>query len=371
MKFVLSLLFSYIFLLPIHNVSADSMDTKGSILVTGGAGYIAAPTILLLTQHNYHVVVLDHKPQAEFQLPQLLENKTVSYVQADCANVDVLHTICTAYPVVGCIHFAAFAEVGESVEKPAMYYTNNVCKTITLLDTLLKHNVKRCIFSSSCSVYGKPQWSPLTEDHARNPLSPYGRSKMMVDMILEDYERAYGLQYASLRYFNAAGALPELGLGERHEPESHIIPRALHAAYTGAPFSVYGTDYETDDGTCVRDYLHIADLATAHCAALEYLLSHGDSIVCNLGTGTGHSVKEVLETIEKVTGFTVQRTVVKRRPGDAAVLVALPRNAFEKLGWKPHHSNLETIIADAHAFHYPRYLSLHPSTPLRVSEIKC
>lgn len=336
---------------------ATAMNNRPSILVTGGAGYIAAPTIALLTQKNYHVVVIDTKQVSEFQMPQLLEQQHVSYVQADYADVAALTALCEQHNVIACIHFAAFAEVGESVEKPAKYYDNNVSKTIRLLDTLRAYQVNKVIFSSSCSVYGMPQWMPLTEEHSRNPLSPYGRSKMIVEMILEDYSRAYHLNYVSLRYFNAAGALPELGLGERHEPESHLIPRALQAAYTGSPFGVFGNDYATEDGTCVRDYLHIADLATAHVAALEYLMHNKPSIICNLGTGNGYSVEDILQAIEQATGFTIQRVYQKRRIGDAPKLVANPQAALENLGWKAEHSDLKTIIADAHAFHYPLYRS--------------
>lgn len=350
--FSLSLLFSHTIF---SHTGATHMNHRQSILVTGGAGYIAAPTIALLTQKKYHVVVLDIKHLSEFQMSQLIEQKRVTYVQADYADVAALTEICEQNDIIATIHFAAFAEVGESVEKPAKYYDNNVNKTLRLLDTLRAHQVNKIIFSSSCSVYGIPQWMPLTEEHSRNPLSPYGRSKMIVEMILEDYARAYHLQYVSLRYFNAAGAVPALGLGERHEPESHVIPRALHAAYTGEPFGIFGNDYATEDGTCIRDYLHIADLATAHVAALEYLIENKPSIVCNLGTGNGYSVQQILETIEEVTGFTIQRSYQKRRIGDAAQLVANPQAALEKLGWKAEHSDLKTIIADAHAFHYPLY----------------
>lgn len=276
-------------------------------------------------------------------------------MQADYADAAVLTSLCKNYQIIACMHFAALTEVGESVIAPDRYYENNVGKTIQLLNILLAAGVKRFIFSSSCSVYGPPQWSSLAENHPRNPISPYAKSKMMTEMMLEDYARAYDLQYACLRYFNAAGALPEFNCGERHEPESHIIPRALHAAYSGAPFTVFGTDYATADGTCIRDYLHIADLASAHYAALHYLLHNTTSITCNLGTGVGYSVQQILAMIEQVAGFSVKRIFADRRLGDADVLIADSREAHKQLGWQPHYSSLENIISTAHQFHYPAY----------------
>lgn len=323
-----------------------------TILVTGGAGYISAPCILTLAQNQYHIIVLDHKPAIEFPLFHLIAGKQVTYIQADYADVAVLKSLCVQYHIIACIHFAAYIEVGESVKMPHQYYENNVSKTITLLNILLEKGIKKFIFSSSCAVYGTPQWLPLTEQHPRHPLSPYGRNKMMIEMILEDYAQAYDFRYACLRYFNAAGALPKFYLGERHDPEMHLIPRALHAVYTKTPFTVFGNDYQTPDGTCVRDYLHIADLASAHYAALAYLLQHSRSLTCNLGTGIGYSVKQILATIEQVTGYAIQHTYVPRRAGDADILIADPRLAREILGWYPQYSDLENIIKTAHEFHF-------------------
>lgn len=328
-----------------------SLQNSHTILVTGGAGYIATPTVFLLTQKGYHVVIIDHKPQNACALSSLIEQGQITYVPSDYADIANLRLICAQYSVLACMHFAAYIEVGESVKQPRAYYQNNVIKAITCIETLLDAGVSNFIFSSSCAVYGIPQVLPLTEDHPRAPISPYGRNKLMIEMVLEDYARAYGLHYAILRYFNACGALPEHNIGERHEPETHLIPRALQSAYTSQPFTIFGNSYPTPDGTCIRDYLHIADLADAHYKALEYLVANKTSLTANLGTGVGYSVQEILTSIEQITGYAIKRVISEKREGDPALLVADPTHAQSALAWKPQHSKLENIIRSAHLFH--------------------
>lgn len=321
-----------------------------AVLVTGGAGYIGSTIALLLAQKGYFVVVVDHKNPATCLLGMTLTADQFVYVQADIAQRAIIQTVCATYAIVACIHCAAFIEVGESVKQPQAYYNNNVIKSIQLIDALRAAHVTKIIFSSSCAVYGKPKYLPLDEQHPKEPVSPYGCTKLFVETVLQDYAQAYGVQYGILRYFNAAGALPNYWLGERHTPESHLIPLALQAAYTQQPFTVFGSDYPTSDGTCVRDYIHVADLACAHMKTLEYLLQTEQSIICNLGTGTGYSVLQVLQTIETVTGSTIKKVFIPRRPGDPDTLVATANHAMKMLEWKPH-STLAEIIASAHQFY--------------------
>lgn len=320
-----------------------------TILVTGGAGYIAAPSVLLLLQNNYQVVVVDKKPEKLFALRAFFGTEQLVYIQADYANTEMIKDVCTSHNVVACMHFAAYIEVGESVTDPRRYYENNVTKTITLINTLLAAGVKRFIFSSSCAVFGIPQELPLVETHTRNPISPYGNTKYIIELVLEDYARAYGLQYGILRYFNAAGGVPEYNLYERHEPETHLIPKLIMAALQGAPCTIFGNDYPTPDGTCVRDYVHIKDLAHAHYKTLTYLLTHTDSVACNLGTGTGYSVAEIIKTIETVTGKKLACAVMPRRAGDPEILVADPQKAFALLQWRPQFSTLSHIVETAYS----------------------
>lgn len=317
---------------------------KQAILVTGGAGYIGSHTALYLMQCGYQVIVLDHAQ------PKFINNQIVYYT-ADFADRKVLHEIFSTYTIHAVMHCAAFIEVGESVKAPYKYYDNNVVKTMRLLEVMLDHDIKKFIFSSSCAIYGMPQFLPLTEEHPKNPISPYGKNKYMVEMILEDFAHAYGMHYVALRYFNAAGAMLEYGLGELHEPESHIIPLALRAAYAGTPFTVFGSNYPTPDGTCIRDYLHVWDLARAHHAALEYLNQGGASVACNLGTATGFSVYNILQSIENITQLPLLKVIAEPRLGDPSVLIADASKAHQKLDWKPQNSSLDTIITSAHEFY--------------------
>ncbi len=316
---------------------------KPAILITGGAGYIGSHTAYTLIELGYPVVVIDL---------DIDKNKVpgVIYIKGDCGDKFLLEKIFTQYFIDAVMHFAAFIEVGESVKNPLKFYENNVTKPVVLLQTMCAHGVKKFIFSSSCAVYGVPEVLPLTEEHGKKPISPYGKTKLMVEMVLEDLSRSHGLQYVALRYFNAAGALPEHNLGERHNPESHIIPLLLRAAQSGKPFNVFGTDYPTPDGTCIRDYLHVLDIADAHVRALDYLSAGGKSDYFNLGTGNGFSVKEMIAVVEKVSGKKVHAVYGQRRAGDPAVLVAGPKKAQELLGWKQQHSDLEGMVKAAYAF---------------------
>lgn len=320
-----------------------------NILITGGAGYIGSAVTTALIQKNYHVIIIDKKQRPIFFNQEIYKN--LIYFQADFADQEIVEKIFTTYTISAVIHLAAYIEVGESVKNPKKYYDNNVIKTIGLLDCMVKYNIFNIIFSSSCAVYGLPNYLPLTEAHSKNPISPYGKTKLIVELALEDYARAYGLRFVNLRYFNAAGAWPEFNLGEQHEPESHVIPLLLQAAYTGQKFTIFGTDYETPDGTCMRDYLHIRDIALAHIQALDYLASQLDNIAVNLGTGTGYSVKQLIIHTEQITQQTINLQYAQRRAGDPHILLADPTLAYTLLHWKAKYSDLENIIKTAHDFH--------------------
>lgn len=316
-----------------------------TILITGGAGYIGSHVAYLFAQQGYAVILLDN-----FIHNQHCNPPWATIIKADYADTAVLEQIFLHNTIKAVVHCAALIEVGESVNNPGAYYETNVAKTITLLKTMVKHGVKKCIFSSSCAVYGVPEYVPLTEEHPKKPISPYGTTKLMVETILHDFQKAYGLEFVSLRYFNAAGALPEEGLGEQHVPESHLIPRALQAALEQTPFHVYGDDYATKDGTAVRDFVHVLDIAHAHRLALIHLDKGNPSDSFNLGTGTGFSIKEIIETVQKVCHASIKTFFEKRRSGDPALLIADPMRAETILGWKPLYSNLEYIIQSAYAF---------------------
>jgi len=246
------------------------------------------------------------------------------------------------------MHFASSIMVGESVEKPSMYYRNNVTNTQNLLDAMIKHGVKQFIFSSTAAIFGEPEYTPIDEKHPKAPINPYGRSKWMVEQILEDYDRAYGLKSICLRYFNAAGADPEGELGERHDPETHLIPLVLQAASGQRDaITVFGRDYDTEDGTCMRDYIHVADLCQAHWLAIESLQNHGESQRFNLGNGNGFSVQQVIDVCREVTGKDITVIEGERREGDPAVLVADSSRARSELGWQPQFADLDSIVAHA------------------------
>jgi UDP-glucose 4-epimerase len=315
------------------------------LLVVGGAGYIGSHTAYLLAQQGYQVIILD-----SFMHNQSFNSSWATIIKNDFADTKILNEIFATYSIDAVLHFAACIEVGDSVKNPLKFYENNVSKTITLLNAMQAHNINKLIFSSSCAVYGIPQQLPLTEDHPKNPLSPYGKTKLMIESILEDVSDAYDFNYVSLRYFNAAGALPEEQLGEQHKPETHIIPLLLQAALNKLPFNIFGDDYDTKDGTAVRDYLHVLDIAYAHSAALNHLNKNNPSDCFNLGTGSGISVREMIEAIQKVCRQSIKTHWQKRRPGDPPILVADPCKAQTILNWYPKYSDLEFILRSALAF---------------------
>lgn len=318
------------------------------ILVVGGAGYIGSYMCKYLFQNGYEILVFDNLISGH--------REAVKYghlIKGDLADEKSLDNVFENYNIEVVMHFAAFAYVGESVKNPGKYYRNNVINTITLLDTMLKHNVKNFIFSSTCATFGEQNHTAISETHIQSPINPYGRSKLMVEKILQDYNNAYQLNYSILRYFNAAGADPDGELGEDHEPETHLIPLLMQTALGKIDvINVFGDDFKTRDGTCVRDYIHIADLAQAHFLSLEKMLSEQANQIYNLGNGTGHTVKEVIEVARKVTGRKIPANITARRAGDPAVLIGSSEKALKELGWKPKFNELTTIIDTAWKWHY-------------------
>lgn len=319
----------------------------GKILVTGGAGYIGSHAVKALLQEGLEPLVLDDLSEGHREaVPD------VEFVEGDCRDREVLDRILSGGAVTAALHFAARCYVGESVDAPRRYYSRNLTGALTLLDALVDHDVGHVIFSSSCAVYGDPGRDDLEEERSRNPVSPYGRTKAAVEWALEDYAAAYGLSHVALRYFNAAGADPDGDLGEDHEPESHLVPLVIREALRGeGRLVVFGDDYPTPDGTCVRDYVHVADLAAAHVSALSHLVSGGDSARVNLGTGRGYSVLDVVTAVRERAGRDIEFRMAGRRPGDPARLVARPGRAGELLGWMPVQSDLETIVDTAYRWH--------------------
>ncbi|MEZ5426880.1 MAG: UDP-glucose 4-epimerase GalE [Pyrinomonadaceae bacterium] len=316
-----------------------------AILVTGGAGYIGSVTVELLEARGETAIVLDNLIYGH---RAAVDPETAFYL-GDIGNRELVRKIVREHEIDACIHFAAFAYVGESVTKPSIYFQNNVAQGISLLDALTETDVKKIVFSSTCATYGEPQKIPIDETHPQNPTNPYGWSKFMMERILESYDRAYDLKFVALRYFNAAGATEKCG--EHHDPETHLIPNVLLAADGQLPFvSVYGGDYPTPDGTCIRDYIHVADLGDAHLRALDHLRSGGDSTHINLGNGLGFSVLEVIETARRVTGREIEAKIEAKRPGDPSRLIADAGKAAEILGWEPKLAELEKIIGSAWAW---------------------
>ncbi|MDR0780160.1 MAG: UDP-glucose 4-epimerase GalE [Pseudomonadales bacterium] len=316
------------------------------VLVTGGAGYIGSHTAKLLKASGLTPVVYDNLATGHRS-----SVRWGPFVQGDILDTERLVATLTEYAINAVIHFAACAYVGESMENPAKYYRNNVAGTLSLLDACRQAETGTIIFSSSCATYGVPEHLPISETTPQRPINPYGQTKLIAEHMLRDYAAAYGLRYVALRYFNAAGCDPEGDLGEWHDPETHLIPLALQAASGQGPrLSVFGTDYDTADGTCVRDYIHVSDLAQAHRLALRYLDGGGASLAVNLSTGQPASIRELLAAIARVTQREVPVTWSRRRPGDPPVLYAVPTLAREKLGFVPQYSDLDTIIRTAAPF---------------------
>lgn len=322
--------------------------TGENILVVGGAGYIGSHMVLDLLQAGHKVVVLDNLCRGH---RDLLVGGT--FVEGDLGDARLLNSIFNQHRIAAVMHFAAFSLVGESVINPLDYYKNNVAKTVELLAAMERHNVRNFIFSSTAAVYGEPRsMEPLHEDSPCQPTNPYGATKLAVERMLSDNAATGDFRYVSLRYFNAAGADPTSRVGERHNPETHLIPLVLKVA-TGErrDIQIFGTDYSTRDGTCMRDYVHVCDLTQAHLLALEHLLGGGDSAVYNLGNNKGYSVREVIETARRVTKHAIPVVEVGRRPGDPAFLVADSGKIRRELGWKPRHEDLTGIIETAWAWH--------------------
>ncbi|PPD12379.1 UDP-glucose 4-epimerase GalE [Methylophilus sp.] len=313
------------------------------VLVVGGAGYIGSHMVKMLLDSGHDVITLDNLSSGHRDA--VLGGV---FVEGDLADADCLDKVFAAHKPDAVMHFASFIQVGESVRKPDIYYRNNVTNTLNLLDTMLKFDVKKFIFSSTAAVFGEPDYVPIDEAHPNRPLNPYGRSKLMIEQVLADYDKAFDFRSVCLRYFNAAGADPDGQLGERHDPETHLIPLILQAASGRREnIQVFGRDYETPDGTCIRDYIHIVDLCSAHLAALEYLVNGGTSDRFNLGNGAGFSVQEVLDAVQKVSGKSVKVIDGPRREGDPAKLVADSKRARSILNWKPVYTDLETIVLHA------------------------
>ena len=318
-----------------------------TILVAGGAGYIGSHMVALLVKRGYEVVVADNLRTGHWQA---VKGARKMYV-GDLRDGAFLHQIFTENKIDGVINFAAFSLVGESVTNPLKYYGNNVEGAVSLLSAMQAHGVDKIVFSSTAAAYGEPEKQPIEEGDRTEPTNPYGATKLAIENMLKWCDGAYGIRYVALRYFNAAGSDTEAGIGEDHEPESHLIPLVMKTALGQRDhIGIFGEDYPTPDGTCVRDYIHVKDLAEAHLLALEYLERGGSSDVFNLGNGTGYSVREIIDTARRVTSKEIKAVAEPRRGGDPSVLIASNKKAAEVLGWKPNRS-LEQIVADAWAWH--------------------
>ena len=318
-----------------------------AILVCGGAGYIGSHINKQLHMEGYETVVFDNLVYGHREAV-----KWGTFVRGDLANQADIEAVFSSYKIDAVFHFAAYAYVGESVTEPEKYYYNNVVNTLNLLHVMKQHGCNRIIFSSTCATYGEPERVPITEDMAQNPINPYGRTKLMVEEIFKDYQKAYGLQFAVLRYFNAAGADPDGEIGESHHPETHIIPLVLDAASgKREDIRVFGTDYTTKDGSCIRDYIHVTDLADAHLRALHYLEEGKPGDFFNLGNAIGTSVLEVIASAKRVTGRDFKVTLADRRAGDPAKLVGSSEKARQVLGWKPRYGDIDTIVEHAWKWH--------------------
>ncbi|MGC1310233.1 MAG: UDP-glucose 4-epimerase GalE [Phormidesmis sp.] len=331
-----------------HNQAAET------VLVTGGAGYIGSHTVLALKQKGYNVIVFDNLVYGHRELvEQVLD---VELIVGDIGDYALLCDVFEKYNISAVIHFAAFAYVGESYSNPGKYYQNNVVGTLTLLEAMRDSNIDKIVFSSTCATYGVPEKTPISESQLQQPINPYGMTKLTVERMLKDFDAAHGLKSVAFRYFNAAGADPAGQLGEDHSPETHLIPLVLLTALgQRASISIFGTDYPTPDGTCIRDYIHVSDLADAHILGLEYLLAGSESDVFNLGNGNGFSVKEVIDTARSVTGREILVVESERRQGDPPALVGASEKARRLLGWDPQYADLEKILTHAWQWHQRRH----------------
>jgi UDP-glucose-4-epimerase GalE len=330
---------------------------RKAVLVTGGAGYIGSHAAKALKQAGYTVVVFDNLVAGHRDAVRYGE-----LVEGDITNLAAVRAALRDHRIWAVMHFAAFLDVGESVREPAKYYRNNVTGALTVLEAMSLEGVKLFVFSSTCATYGEPIETPISEGHPQKPINSYGESKLAVERALPHFERAFDIHSVALRYFNAAGADPDVEIGESHSPEIHLIPRAIEAATGGPGLLVFGDDYPTPDGTCLRDYIHVADLADAHVKALEAIADTGVSTVYNLGTGHPHSVREIIEAVERVSGRRVPWSLAPRRPGDPAVLYAAAHKAQRELRWTPRFADIDTIVRTAWAWHQRPHGTV-PTTP--------
>lgn len=318
-----------------------------NVLVTGGAGYIGSHTVKMLKQTGKNVIAYDNLSKGHEEAV-----KCDVFVKGDIFDDELLANTIKKYNIDSVVHFAAYSLVGQSMESPAMYYHNNVQGTLNLLDVMLRCNVKKLVFSSTAAVYGEPEAVPITEEISKKPTNVYGRTKLIMENAMEDYSNAYGLKYAALRYFNACGADEEGNIGEDHSPETHLIPIVLQACLgIRNGMKIFGDDYPTEDGTCIRDYIHVNDLARAHILALEGLHEGHASCAYNLGVGNGFSVKEIVKAAEEVTGITIKKETIQRRPGDPAILIASSEKIRKSLGWEPRYVDIKDIIRTAWKWH--------------------
>ena len=335
-------MFFLYFLAFIFGVSCTVKAEQESVLVTGGAGYVGSHIAYVLAQKGYSVIIIDKAVHTR--------HPWATYIEADIANESVLDEIFTKNKIEAVFHCAAYAIVSESITHPLKFYQNNISNTLTLLNSMLKNNVKRIIFASSRSVYGNAQFSPITEDHPKNPLSPYARTKVMTEMILEDLHNANGLEYVALRFVNAVGAYPEVGLGEDHQPETHVWPLLMQAARTNGEFTIYGNDHKTYDGTCVRSYIHVMDIATANYLAFEYLKNGGKSDIFQLGSPVTLSIQEMVDAVAHFYKKPIKTVILRKRPADSPELISDCSKATRILGWHPEYSTLEHILQSMDTF---------------------
>ena len=320
---------------------------NGYVLIVGGAGYVGSHVNKVLYKLGYRTICLDNLVYGHSKFV-----KNGIFIPCDLSDLTELELVFKSYNIDAVMHFAAFAYVGESVKKPDKYYTNNVSNTLNLLNTMLKFNIKKFIFSSTCAIYGNPEYIPIDENHPKKPINPYGKSKLMIEEILEDYAKAYDFNYVSLRYFNVAGADFDAEIGEKHIPETHIIPLLLDVALGKREyFTIFGNTYETKDGTCIRDYIHVLDLAEAHVRAYEWLNKNKKSEFFNLGTGKGYTVLEIINTIEKITENKIGYRIGNSREGDPPILIASNKKAQEILEFSCKYSDIEDIVNSAYRWH--------------------
>ena len=326
------------------------------ILITGGAGYIGSHCALGFLNQGENIIIFDNLENGHIEtINSLKQAGKVEFIKGDLRNIQDIEEVFKKYKIDTVIHFAGYIQVEESVKNPSKYYRNNILGSLNLFDMMVKYDVKKIVFSSTCAIYGEPEYTPIDEKHPKNPVNPYGRTKLMIEQILEDYDKAYGLKSIRLRYFNVAGADSQTRIGEWHEPETHLIPNILKSVFEkDKTFKIFGNDYDTFDGTCIRDYVNVEDMVTAHVKAYNYLKQNNKSDYFNIGTSNGSSVKEVFDTAKSVTGKEIKVETLNRREGDAAILIANSEKAKKQLGWTPAKS-LEDSIKTAYLWEKSRH----------------